>query len=169
MPYPYQKTVTPGLFSSGLLMRLQSWSFGAGFLFKYQPSCKNQHQRAVKLVHDAKRKTQTTESQSKFRICAGNQTYPCSKDKTFCLDALACASIAVKACCKIIWRANTVDSVAKSESSMRPFAAWIFTEANVKFEIVWSILLKKEPTFARCLHSSWSNQHQSSSWYCLRA
>jgi hypothetical protein len=48
---------------------------------------------------------------------------PRSSDSTLCGAALACASIAVPACCRICARVSAAVSLAKSASTIRPRAA----------------------------------------------
>ena len=59
--------------------------------------------------------------------------YCCSKLRMFCLEALACASIAVAAWLRICSLANCVVSSAKSASSMPPLAADRLAEMLVRF------------------------------------
>ena len=55
----------------------------------------------------------------------------------FCLDALACASIAVDAWLSICGSASCVVSIAKSASSMPPLAADRLDEMLVELLTVW--------------------------------
>ena len=58
--------------------------------------------------------------------------YPCKRLSTFCFEALACASIAVEARCKIWFFASAVVSSAKSASSIPPLAADRLAEILVR-------------------------------------
>ena len=75
----------------------------------------------------------------------------CSKLSTFCFEALACASIAVEACCSIWFFARLVVSRAKSASSMPPRAADRLVEMLVMLETVWLRRLEIAPSSERCV------------------
>ena len=71
---------------------------------------------------------------------------PCSRLSTFCLDALAWASIAVDACCRIWFLAKFVFSSAKSASSILPLAADRLAEIFVRLFTVWFRRLETAPS-----------------------
>ena len=75
----------------------------------------------------------------------------CSKLRTFCFEALAWASIAVEACCRIWFFARLVVSRAKSASSMPPRAAERLVEMLVILETVWLSRLEIAPSSDRCV------------------
>ena len=65
------------------------------------------------------------------------------------MEAFACASIAVDACCRIWFFANSVVSSAKSASSMPPLAADKLADMLVRLLTVWLSLLETAPSSAR--------------------
>ena len=67
----------------------------------------------------------------------------------FCLEALACASIAVAAWLRICSLANCVVSSAKSASSMPPLAADRLAEMFVRLLTVWFRRLDTAPSSER--------------------
>ena len=75
--------------------------------------------------------------------------YCCSKLRMFCLEALACASIAVAAWLRICSLANCVVSSAKSASSMPPLAADRLAEMFVRLLTVWLKRLETAPSSER--------------------
>ena len=75
--------------------------------------------------------------------------YCCSKLRMFCLDALACASIAVAAWLRICSLASCVVSSAKSASSIPPLAADRLAEIFVRLLTVWFRRLDTAPSSER--------------------
>lgn len=72
---------------------------------------------------------------------------PFSRVSTCSGTALACATIAVPAFCKICWRASCAVSWAKSASTMRACAAAVFSDEMSKLAIVAS---KRDCTAPSC-------------------
>ena len=58
-----------------------------------------------------------------------------NKDKMFCFEAFACASMAIEACWRTWVRARLLDSAAKSASIMRPFATARFVATFCRLAI----------------------------------
>ena len=79
----------------------------------------------------------------------GRQPYPCSRLSTFCFDALAWASMAVDACCRIWFFASWVVSKAKSAPSIPPLAADKLAEILVRLFTVCVRRLEISPSLDR--------------------
>ena len=63
------------------------------------------------------------------------KAYP-SNDNTLCVEAFACESIAVPACCNTCDLLKADVSAAKSASLIREFAADMFCDTFAKLEMV---------------------------------
>ena len=74
----------------------------------------------------------------------------------FCFEALALASIAAAACCRICCLARLVVSAAKSVSSILEMLRAIFSEMLVLLATMWSIRLLNATREALCELSFWS-------------